>query len=247
MKLARIKSGTGVHQVAFKDGSWQEVEDIFGKPLIYTGSTFAEADFTFLAPVTPGVILGMAHNGTPDQINNPAQAFHKSTRTLAGPNDPIYKDDSLGQMDAECELTAVISKTARNLTLENALDHVLGFTIGNDVTLPEQTPHDHLLLQSKNGDGFTPLGPWIETDLANFDNCTLIVRVNGKQVIETSTNQLARGVAAQLVHITQYTTLAAGDIVLGGSPTSWYAVHVGDKVELEIEGIGILANPVVAR
>ena len=94
MKLARIKSGKGVHQVAYKDGSWQEVEDIFAKPLVYTGSTFAEADFTFLAPVTPGVILGMAHNGTPDQINNPAQAFHKSTRTLAGPNDPIYKDDS---------------------------------------------------------------------------------------------------------------------------------------------------------
>jgi len=247
MKLARIKSGNSVHHVAFKDGSWQEVKDIFAKPLVYTGSTFAEAEFTFLAPVTPGVILGMAHNGTPDQINNPAQAFQKSTRTLAGPNDPIYKDDSLGQMDVECELTAVISKTARNLTLENALDHVLGFTIGNDVTLPEQTPHDHLLLQSKNGDGFTPLGPWIETNVANFDNCTLFVRVNGKQVIETSTNQLARGVAAQLVHITKYTTLAAGDIVLGGSPTSMYAVHVGDKVELEIEGIGILANPVVAR
>ena len=246
MKLARVKSAQGIHYVAFADGSWQEVEDIFAKPLVYTGKKFQEQDFTFLSPTQPGVILGMAHNGTPDQINNPPQAFHKSTRTAVGPNQPIVKDGALGQMDVECELTAVISKTARNLTLENALDHVLGFTIGNDVTLPEQTPHDHLLLQSKSGDGFTPLGPWIETDFPHYDDCKLYVRVNGKQVIETSTNQLARGVAAQLVHITKYTTLAAGDVVLGGSPTSMFAVHAGDKVELEIEGLGILANPVVA-
>ena len=246
MKLARIKTSTGVHQVAFKDGAWQEVKSIFAKPLDYTGTSFKEGEFTFLAPVEPNLILGMAHNGTPDQINNPPQAFQKSAHTAAGPDDPIYKDGALGQMDVECELTAVISKKARNLTLENALDHVLGFTVGNDVTLPEQTPHDHLLLQSKNGDGFTPLGPWIETEFANFDDCKLFVRINGKQVIETSTNQLARGVAAQLVYITKYTTLDAGDVLLGGSPTSMHAVNVGDKVELEIEGLGILANSVVA-
>ncbi len=246
MKLARIKSAQGIHQVAFKDGTWQEVVDLYATPLAFTGLHFQVEDFAFLAPTKPGVILGMAHNGTPDQINNPPQAFHKSTHTAVGPHDPIYKDESLGRLDVECELTAVISKTARNLTKENAMAHVLGFTIGNDVTLPEQTPHDHLLLQSKNGDGFTPLGPWIETDLSNFDDCKLSVRVNEKLVIETSTNQLARGVVDQLVHITKYTTLEAGDVVLGGSPTSMYAVHAGDKVELEIEGIGILINPVIA-
>lgn len=246
MKLARIRTKTGVHQVAFKDGAWDEVENIFDKPLIYTGSSFLENEFTFLAPVEPSLILGMAHNGTPDQINNPPQAFQKSAHTTAGPNDPIYKDGALGRLDVECELTAVISKRARNLTRENALEHVLGFTIGNDVTLPEQTPHDHLLLQSKNGDGFTPLGPWIETEFPNFDDCKLFVRINGKQVIETSTNQLARGVADQLVYITKYTTLDAGDVLLGGSPTSMHAVSVGDKVELEIEGLGILANYIVA-
>ena len=245
MKLARVQQASSIHQVAFKDGRWHVVNDIFESPLVYSGESFEEKDITFLAPVEPRVIFAMAHNGTPDQINNPPQTFQKSVHTAAGPNDPIHRDGELGQMDIECELTAVISKTARRLTLENALDHVLGFTIGNDVTLPEQTPHDHLLLQSKNGDGFTPLGPWIETDFPQFDNATMFVRVNGKQVIETSTNQLARGVAAQLVHITKYTTLGRGDVVLGGSPTSMYAVHAGDQVEIEIEGIGTLANPVV--
>ena len=246
MRLARIKTASGIHQVAFKDGNWHAVRDIFDSPLQYTGESFAEKDCSFLSPVEPRVIFAMAHNGTPDQINNPPQAFQKSTHTLSGPGDPIYRDASLGQMDVECELTAVISKTARHLTLENAMDHVLGFTIGNDVTLPEQTPHDHLLLQTKNGDGFTPLGPWIETDFAQHDDATMYVRVNGKQVIQSSTNQLARGVAAQLVYVTKYTTLGRGDILLGGSPTSMYAVNAGDQVEIEIEGIGVLANPVVA-
>lgn len=245
MRLARVRTSSGIRQVAFTDGKWQAVEDIFGSPLQFTGESFDESALTFLAPVEPRTILGMAHNGTPDQINNPPQAFQKSARTAVGPGDAIHRDGSLGQMDVECELTAVISKTARNLTLENALDHVLGFTIGNDVTLPEQTPKDNLLLQSKNGDGFTPLGPWIETDLPSFDNVALYVRVNGKQVVATNTNQLARGVAAQLVYITAYTTLGAGDVILGGSPMSMFAVSAGDQVELEIEGIGVLANPVV--
>ncbi len=246
MRLARVKTATGIHNVAFHEGSWKGVEDIFDSPLKYTGESFDENSITFLSPVEPRTILAMAHNGTPDQINNPPQAFQKSVHTAVGPGDAIHRDASLGQMDVECELTAVISKNARHLTLENALDHVLGFTIGNDVTLPEQTPHDHLLLQSKNGDGFTPIGPWIETDFPSFDDATMYVRVNGKQVIQTSTNQLARGVAAQLVYITKYTTLGRGDVVLGGSPMSMFAVNAGDQVELEIEGIGVLANPVIA-
>jgi len=246
MKLARVKTTKGISCAAFKDNTWLGVEDLFDSPLKYTGEIFAEHEITFLSPVEPRVILAMAHNGSPDQLNNPPQAFQKSIHTLAGPHDPIYYDVQFGQMDIECELTAVISKRARNLTLENAMEHVLGFTIGNDVTLPDQTREDHLLFQTKNGDGFTPFGPWIETDFKNYDDVTMYVRVNGEQVIKTSTNQLARGVAAQLVYITKFTTLERGDVLLGGSPSSMYAVKVNDQVELEIEGIGILANPIVS-
>jgi len=245
VRLAQIMSPQGRKEVVFKDNRWQVITDMFAQVLTFTGESFEDNGVVFLSPVQPRVILAMAHNGTPDQINNPAQAFHKSSRTAVGFGDSIYKDLRLGRLEVECELTAVIGKTARKLTLGNALEHVLGFTIGNDVTLPEQTPGDHLLLQTKNGDGFTPLGPWIETEFPNFDNSTMFVRVNGKQVIETSTNQLARGVAEQLVHITKYTTLGPGDVVLGGSPMSMYPVEPGDIVELEIIGLGVLINPIV--
>ena len=244
MKIARIATSKGIKQVAFKNDRWHSIVDMFSDTLEFTGESFGADEVRFVAPVQPQLILGMAHNGTPDQINNPPQAFQKSTHTAVGPGDPIFKDSNLGRLEVECELTAVIKKTARNLTLENAMEYVLGFTVGNDVTLPEQTPHDHLLLQSKNGDGFTPLGPWIETEFPNFDNCAMYVRVNGKQVISTSTNQLARGVVAQLVHITRYMTLGPGDVVLGGSPTSMFAVQSGDIVDLEIEGLGVLTNPI---
>jgi len=246
-KTFHIKKGLGLVSQVFEQRHADRLTGEIGVGHVrYT--TQGTNELTNAQPIAANYPFGiaMAHNGTPDQINNPPQSFQKSTHTLSGHGDPIYRDSTLGQMDVECELTAVISKTARHLTLENAMDHVLGFTIGNDVTLPEQTPHDHLLLQTKNGDGFTPLGPWIETDFVNYDDVTMFVRVNGKQVIQSSTNQLARGVAAQLVYVTKYTTLGRGDVLLGGSPTSMYAVHAGDQVEIEIEGIGVLANPVVA-
>ena len=243
MKLARVKTSSGWSYVAFKDGSWHEVDDIFASTLTYTGRELG-ADPTFLTPTMPRVILGMAHNGTKDEIKRPPQAFQKSSHTATAHLSPIFKDPELGRMDVECELVTVIKKRARKLTLSNAEEHILGFTIGNDVTMPEQTPQDNLLLQTKNGDGFTPLGPWIETDLIHPDNRDIYVSVNGRRVVRTSTNQLARGVLDQLVYITSYMTLNPGDVVLGGSPTSMYPVEVGDVVELEIEGLGILQNPI---
>jgi 2-keto-4-pentenoate hydratase/2-oxohepta-3-ene-1,7-dioic acid hydratase in catechol pathway len=245
MKLARIKTTQGPTQVALRDGRWHAVKSIFTDTLEFTGESYAEGEVEFLAPTEPRVILGMAHNGTKGDLARLPQSFHKSARSVCGPNDSIYKEESLGLMNVECELVAVIKKRARNLTAENALEHVLGFTIGNDVTMPEQTLIDNLLLQTKNGDGFTPLGPWIETNFPNPDDVKVFVNVNGKRVIESSTNQLARGVVEQLIFITKYMTLGEGDVVLGGSPTTWFPVNAGDVVEMEIDGIGILSNHII--
>ena len=162
-----------------------------------------------------------------------------------GPNEFIHMDTSLGRLEIEGELTAVISKRARNLTTQNALDHILGFTIANDVTAPEQTKIDHLLTQTKNGDGYTPLGPWIETEMKNFDNVSILTYVNDVLVNTGSTADLARGVAEQLAYLTKYMTLYPGDILLGGCPMIMYPVQPGDKVRIEIPGIGELSNQII--
>jgi 2-keto-4-pentenoate hydratase/2-oxohepta-3-ene-1,7-dioic acid hydratase in catechol pathway len=244
MRIARIKTNSAPKHAAFIDGCWTEVMDIFADTLEY-GKKFDEADLNFLSPVEPRVVMAMAHNGAKKEIERGPQAFHKSVHTIVGPNEPIHMDPSLGRLEIEGELTAVISKKARNLTLDNALNFVLGFTIANDVTAPEQTKIDALLTQTKNGDGYTPLGPWIETDLKNFDNITILTYVNDKLVNTGSTGDLARGVAEQLVYITRYMTLHPGDILLGGCPMIMFPVNPGDKVRIEIPGIGELKNQVI--
>lgn len=244
MRIARILTKSGPKSVVFVDGSWAEVKDIFQSPISFTGESFPDSDIKFLAPVEPKVVVAMAHNGTRVDREQLPQAFLKSARTVRNPGDAILKDDSLGQLEVEGELTIVISKVSRNLTPENALQSILGFTIANDVTAPDQTPIDHLLTQSKNGDGYTPIGPWIETELQDFDNLPIRVHINGKLAVEGSTGNLARGVIEQLVYITRYMTLGPGDILLGGCPLSIHTVSVGDHVQIEIPGIGSLANPV---
>lgn len=242
MKLGRALLNEKVYDVVI-DGDYAKVVDgIFVEQIQFTGEIFPLSEATLLAPSSPKIVLGMAHNGSKEDLKNPPQAFQKSPRTVIGPGDSILHDSFLGVMHVECELATVIKKKARKLTLDNALDHVLGFTIGNDVTLPEQNSQDSLLMQSKNGDGFTPLGPWIETDITNFDNLSLFVNVNGTRVISSSTAQLARGVIEQLVYITHFMTLDSGDVILGGSPKTMYPVVAGDVVDLEIEGIGTLRN-----
>jgi 2-keto-4-pentenoate hydratase/2-oxohepta-3-ene-1,7-dioic acid hydratase in catechol pathway len=244
MRIARIKTISGPKHVAYIDGCWTEVLDIFADSLEY-GQKFDGADLTFLSPVEPRVVMAMAHNGAKKEIERAPQAFHKSVHTIVGPNESIHMDTSLGRLEIEGELTAVISKKARNLTVESALNFVLGFTIANDVTAPEQTKIDHLLTQTKNGDGYTPLGPWIETDLKNFDNVSILTYVNDELVNTGSTGDLARGVAEQLVYITRYMTLYPGDILLGGCPMIMFPVNPGDKVRIEIPGIGELKNQVI--
>jgi 2-keto-4-pentenoate hydratase/2-oxohepta-3-ene-1,7-dioic acid hydratase in catechol pathway len=244
MRIARIKTNAGPKHAAYLDGHWVEVIDIFADTLEF-GKIFNDSDQHFTSPVEPRVVMAMAHNGAKKEIERAPQAFHKSVHTIVGPNEFIHMDTSLGRLEIEGELTAVISKRARNLTTQNALDHILGFTIANDVTAPEQTKIDHLLTQTKNGDGYTPLGPWIETEMKNFDNVSILTYVNDVLVNTGSTADLARGVAEQLAYLTKYMTLYPGDILLGGCPMIMYPVQPGDKVRIEIPGIGELSNQII--
>jgi 2-keto-4-pentenoate hydratase/2-oxohepta-3-ene-1,7-dioic acid hydratase in catechol pathway len=243
MRIARIATKNGPRSVVQQGDRWREIVDPFADEPQFTGIEHLIHTVELLAPVQPMVVLGMSHNGSHAERELPPQAFMKSARTVAGPEDPIQADDKVGQVIVETELAVVIRKICRNLTAAEVPAAILGYTIGNDVTAIEQVQLDEKMTQAKNGDGFTPIGPWIETDLD--PTCVpMTVQVNGIQVAAADTAQLAWNITDQLVYLTGYLTLGPGDILLTGCPGTYAPVKRGDRSTLAIAGIGTLSNPV---
>jgi len=141
----------------------------------------------------------------------------------------------------EGELVAVIGKRCRNVSVDEALDYVLGYTIGNDVSERTWQKSDRTLWRAKNCDTFKPMGPWIETD-ANLDAMTTRVRVNGRETTTFKTNDMIHGVALYISTISKYITLQPRDVIWMGTDGNSPDLRSGDVVEVEITGLGVLRN-----
>jgi 2-keto-4-pentenoate hydratase/2-oxohepta-3-ene-1,7-dioic acid hydratase in catechol pathway len=243
VRIARIHhDGRPVHAVV-EDDRLALLDDL--ARLRRSGTTVPAAGARLLAPTDPRVVLGMAHNtGAADRLL-PPQAFLKPSRTVIGPGEPIPLPDGIGHVEAEGELAVVIGKAARHLTAADALGAVLGFTVANDVTARDLQRSDPLWTTAKGYDGFTPLGPWVETDLDAFD-AGIVVNRNGHALRGASTRDLARDIVEVLVYVTSFLTLGPGDVVLTGAPGECARIRPGDTVEITVAGLGTLANPVVA-
>ncbi len=209
------------------------------------GATVTEKQFTFLAPCAPTNVFGMAHNtGAPGRAL-PPQAFHKSASSVIGPDEKIVLSPSTGYVDPEAELTIIIGRHARNLSLENARDAILGFTIGNDVSDRDAQKSDELWISAKSPDTFTPLGPWIVVGL-KVDAVPISIIHNGTELAPASSDDLGWGVDEILVYLSSFMTLQPGDAVLTGFPAECRQITAGDEVTCRIGGIGDLRNPVAA-
>lgn len=241
--LARILGPTGPRPVVWRDEQWCGIRDPFSEVLKLTGHKFGQ-DVRLLAPCEPRVILGMAHNGPGDRVL-PPQAFLKSARTAVGPGDTISLDPCAGTVNIEGELAVVLGRTARYLQPDDVPGAILGYTIGNDVTAIDQVAFDEKMTQVKNGDGFTPLGPWISTRL-DWRDLSIDVEVNGVLRAHGTTADLTYGVVEQLVYLSSIMTLGAGDVVLMGAPRTATSVEPGDNVAISLAGLGTLRNPVAA-
>ncbi|MFT8639992.1 fumarylacetoacetate hydrolase family protein [Bifidobacterium sp.] len=245
MKLARISTVHGPAPAVLEGESWAVIRDMFDTELIKTGERIPLAQARLLAPTVPRIVLGMAHNSGPEDRKIPPQAFSKSSRTVVGPGSPIEIDTDLGSVNIEGELAIVFRDFARRLSPEEVPAAILGATIGNDVTAIDQIPLDEKMTQVKNGDGFTPLGPVIETDIS-WDNAPIDVAIDGVQAASGSTAGLAWTIAEQVSYLTRYLTFGPGDVLLTGSPQTAAPVMPGQNVSITIPQIGTLENPVVA-
>jgi 2-keto-4-pentenoate hydratase/2-oxohepta-3-ene-1,7-dioic acid hydratase in catechol pathway len=244
LRIARIHSPSGPQYAVGRDGNWDHIHDPFAETITFTGAATPDAEAVFLAPVRPAVVVGIAHNLGNNDHQLPIQAWHKSVHTVAGPGDEIAAARGVGTVIVEGELAAVIGKRSANLTLENALDHVLGFTAVNDVTNLDQGQIDERNFQGKAGVNYTPLGPWIETRIGDPDAVSIEVSVNGEVRKRSGSFNLPSAVADCLVYVTSWLTLEPGDIVMTGAPDTSVPVQPGDRVDIRLGGIGTLANTV---
>ena len=178
--------------------------------------------------------------------------FAKFTTAVIGPNEPIKIPRSVTQrVDWEVELAVVIGETARNVPVDEALGVVQGYTIGNDVSARDLQAAESQWVRAKSLDTFCPLGPEI-VQIEDPQNLKLSTRVNGETMQDSNTSEMIFGVAELISHCSYSFTLEAGDVILTGTPwgcgefmTPQRSLKDGDVVECEIEGIGVLSNPVV--
>lgn len=222
-----------------------------------TGATVPFADVKLLVPVVPKVFYAAglnyvehikevaAKNGREPNIPPEADVGYRANNALIAHGENIViPRDATERVEYEAEVVVVIGKKAKNLTEENALDCVLGYTIGNDMSERTWQGKDRTLWRAKNSDTFKPMGPWIETD-AKLEDMETIVRVNGEETIRFATNNMLFSVQTFLARMSKYMELQPGDVVWMGTEGSSPQVKHGDVIDIEITGIGTLTNPVV--
>ncbi|HEV2238127.1 MAG TPA: fumarylacetoacetate hydrolase family protein [Ktedonobacterales bacterium] len=171
----------------------------------------------------------------------------KPVTAVIGPEAAIVYPARLSQnVHYEGELAVVIGRTCHQVEGEDAQGYVLGYTCANDVTARDLQERDGQWVRAKGFDTFCPLGPWIETKLDPND-LRLTTRVNGAVKQDARTDTMLFPVARVISHLSQFATLAPGDVILTGTPEGVGPLQVGDSVEVELQGIGVLRNHLVAE
>lgn len=244
------------------------IDDQTAQPL--TGELFGELAFAsesvaierFLPPIDPPNIFAIGRNyrahaeetgaGVPDR----PLVFQKATTSVIAAGDSIQLPRSApDEVDFEAELAIVIGRTARHVTEATALDYVFGYTCANDVSARDCQRNDKQWARAKGFDTFCPLGPWLVTpDEIDPDSCGIRSRLNGTVMQDANTAAMMHSCGALISYLARQFTLLPGTLILTGTPEGvGFArkppvfLKPGDTIEIEVDGIGVLANPVVAE
>jgi 2-keto-4-pentenoate hydratase/2-oxohepta-3-ene-1,7-dioic acid hydratase in catechol pathway len=173
------------------------------------------------------------------------QPFFKSPSSLAPHGANIVIPPGTAEVHYEAELVVVIGRETKNVTPDEAREHILGITGGNDVSARDWQKSDVQWWRAKGCDTFGPCGPFLVTGL-NYDELLLQLRLNGEVKQKQSTRDLIHDVASTVSVISRHITLHPGDLIFTGTPGKTSAIKPGDVVEVELEGVGTLRNKVVA-
>lgn len=214
-----------------------------------TGKTFSLSEIRLLAPVEPTKILcvGLNYRGHIEELGKEIPKlpshFIKPLTSLIGPEDPIIFPRVGNRVDYEGEVAVVIKNQIKDISEAEAMKHVLGFTCFNDVTERELARIEGQLTRSKGFDTFGPCGPCIETELDPFD-INVRTYLNGRRMQEGNTKSFIFTIPYLISYLSQCMTLFPGDIISTGTPKGVSPMKPGDVVEVRVEGIGVLRNPI---
>jgi len=251
MKIVRFKAGD---DIAYGLAEAEGVTLYQGSPFVAwepTETLIPWESVQLLAPVLPSKVVAVGKNYTEhaeefdSEVPDEPIIFMKPATSVVGPNANVVKPTVSGEIHHEAELAVVIGKVARNVQAEDASQYIFGYTAANDVTARDLQRKDGQWTRAKGFDTFCPLGPAIETELDPLERLAIICRVNGEVRQAGFSVDMVFGVAEILQFITSVMTLLPGDVVLTGTPAGVGPVEIGDLMEVEIDGIGVLANRLV--
>ncbi|MBO8137772.1 MAG: fumarylacetoacetate hydrolase family protein [Desulfotomaculum sp.] len=203
-----------------------------------------------LAPCRPSkiVCVGLNYRDHAEELGLPVPdepvLFLKPPTTVIGPGEAVVIPPQSKQVDFEGELAVVIRYRAKDITAEEAPYYILGYTPANDVTARDLQKKDGQWTRAKSFDTFCPLGPYIVTNV-DPNNLTINTYLNGVLKQHVSTSSFIFNVYTLVSFISKVMTLLPGDVILTGTPAGVGTMLDGDKVEVEIENVGRLANPVI--
>lgn len=258
MRIVRFSDGSSPKFGFLKDGSTR-IFVLRGDPLFskieLSGEVFELDEVRLLSPVIPrSKVIGVGRNYLAhiEEMGSEVPAepvfFIKPNTSVIGPDDPIVLPSWSHHVEPEGELAVVIKTIAKNIAPEDVDEYIFGYTIGNDVSARDKQKLDGQWTRAKGFDTACPLGPWIVVDPdLDVDSLDLMTQVDGEIRQDASTSQMIVPVRELVAAASEVFTLLPGDVILTGTPAGVAPIHPGDRVEITIEGIGTLSNPVVRR
>jgi 2-keto-4-pentenoate hydratase/2-oxohepta-3-ene-1,7-dioic acid hydratase in catechol pathway len=250
VKVARFSNGAEP-RYGIVDGP--ELVVLKGHPLVAgyqtTGERIPLKEVKLLAPTIPSKIVCIGKNFADhaaeigEEVTAEPLIFFKPSSAIVGHGDAIVIPPQSKQVELEAELCLVIGKLAKNVSVDKALEYLWGVTIANDVTARDLQFGDGQWARSKGFDTFCPLGPWVETEFLP-DGQVIESRINGEVRQNVAISEMVHNIPSIISYVSRNMSLLPGDIILTGSPAGISVINSGDLIECEIEGIGILSNPV---
>jgi 2-keto-4-pentenoate hydratase/2-oxohepta-3-ene-1,7-dioic acid hydratase in catechol pathway len=253
VRVARYRTASGPPAFGvLDDGGIRPASGSWSEGFVAEGEVVALDQVQLLAPVTPRTVMCVGRNYAEHarELGNEPTAepllFLKPPTSVIGPGGPIELPAVSERVDHEAEIVIVIGASAHRVRAEDALDHVFGCTLGNDVTARDLQRTDGQWTRAKGFNTFCAIGPWVDTDVDVAD-VDVACFVNDDLRQQGRTRDLVFGVPFLIEYITRIVRLEAGDVIFTGTPAGVGPLGVGDTVRVHSDAIGDLLNPVAAE